>query len=298
MIMRGNERNWTRREWLQAAAAGTMAAAAGTGLRAASRPWGVQIYTVRSMFKSEAAAAFKAIADIGYKELELLSDGLAGHAKLAADNGLVPVSLHIPSGAVMGSGMGAGKSIEALADEAKAAGIKYLVVSYLMPNERTQPGFYAKFIDAMSVAGEKAKAAGLQLGYHNHAFEFEKGPDGVTVLDTMMAKWDRALVKLEMDVFWVSVAGTDPVALLQKYSGRVALMHVKDKEAGTPTETSEMKVPRTAFKEVGSGSLDIRAILKAGEAAGVEHYFVEQDQTPGDPIASLKKSFAFLQQIS
>ncbi len=101
-----------------------------------------------------------------------------------------------------------------------------------------------------------------------------------------------------MDVFWVSVAGSDPVTLLQKYSGRVALMHIKDKEAGTPVETSEMKVPRSAFKEVGSGSLDIRAILKAGDAAGVQHYFVEQDQTPGDPIASLKKSFEYLQTLS
>jgi sugar phosphate isomerase/epimerase len=296
--MQGNERDWTRREWLHAAAAGTLAAAAGVNLRAASRPWGVQIYTVRSMFKDQAAAAFKAIADIGYKELELLSESLAEHAKLASDVGLVPVSLHIPSGAVMGSGMGAGTSIEVVAERAKAAGIKYLVVSYLMPNERNQPGFMDKFIDAMNTAGEKVKQAGLQLGYHNHAFEFEKRPDGATVLEAMMAKWDRGLVKLEMDVFWVSVAGTDPVALLQKYSGRVALMHVKDKEAGTPTETSEMKVPRTAFKEVGSGSLDIRAILKAGETAGVEHYFVEQDQTPGDPIASLRKSFAYLQQIS
>lgn len=296
--MHGNERDWTRREWLQAAAAGTMAAAAGTRLRAASRPWGVQIYTVRSMFKDQAAAAFKAIADIGYKEVELLSDTLAEHAKLAKAVGITPVSLHIPSGSVMGTGMGAGKSIDALIDEAKAVGIKYLVVSYLMPNERTQPGFIDKFVDAMNTAGEKVKAAGLQLGYHNHAFEFEKRPDGATVLETMMSKWDRGLVKLEMDVFWVSVAGSDPVALLQKYSGRVALMHVKDKEAGTPVETSEMKVARTAFKEVGSGSLDIRAILKAGDAAGVEHYFVEQDQTPGDPIASLKKSFEYLQTLS
>lgn len=296
--MRGNERGWTRREWLNAAAAGTMAAAAGVRLRAASKPWGVQIYTVRSMFKDQAAAAFKAIADIGYKEVELLSDSLAAHAALAKENGIAPVSLHIPSGAVTGTGMGAGTSLDKLVEDAKGAGIKYLVVSYLMPNERSQPGFIDKFIDAMGTAGEKVKAAGLQLGYHNHAFEFEKRPDGATVLEAMMAKWDRGTVKLEMDVFWVSVAGSDPVALLQKYSGRVALMHVKDKEAGTPVETSEMKVPRTAFKEVGSGSLDIRAILKAGEAAGVEHYFVEQDQTPGDPIASLRKSFEYLQKLS
>src|SRR4051812_9132509 len=80
--------------------------------------------------------------------------------------------------------------------------------------------------------------------------------------------------------------------------GRVALVHLKDKAAGVPAETNEAKVAATTFKEVGSGSLDFRAILKAADAAGVEHYFVEQDQTPGDPVASLKKSYDYLQQLA
>jgi sugar phosphate isomerase/epimerase len=309
--MRANEREWTRREWLQAAAAGTMAAAAGSGVYAAGagRRWGVQIYTVRNQLKTDAAAAFKAIADIGYKELEMLADGLAEQAKLATAVGLEPVSLHIPSplvtgdwkpwgGATGGSAPPASYTLESVAAQAKAIGIKYLVVSYLMPNERSQPGFFPRFIDAMNTAGEKVRAAGLQLGYHNHGFEFEKGADGAVVLDTMMAGFDRSLVKLEMDVFWVSVTGADPVALLQKYSGRVALVHLKDKAAGTPVVTNEAKVAPGAFKELGAGSLDLRAIVKAADAAGVEHYFVEQDQTPGDPLASLKQSFAYLKQLS
>jgi sugar phosphate isomerase/epimerase len=150
----------------------------------------------------------------------------------------------------------------------------------------------------MNKAGEKARQAGLQLCYHNHGFEFEKGADGKPVLDMLMSRFDKGLVKLELDVFWVAVTGADPVALLQKYTGRVALVHLKDKAAGVPVETNEGKVAPTTFKEVGSGSLDFRAILKAADAAGVEHYFVEQDQTPGDPVASLKKSFAYLQQIA
>jgi sugar phosphate isomerase/epimerase len=310
--MRGTDREWTRREWLQAAAAATMAAAAGPGLRAAggTRPWGVQIYTLREQLKTEAAAAFKAIADIGYKEVEVLSDRLADSVKLAKSVGLSPVSLHIPSPIVTGDwkpwafALGGAPppppsyGIEAVAAEAKALGIKYLVVSYLMPNERSQAGFYPRFIDAMNKAGETAKQAGLQLCYHNHGFEFEKGADGAVVLDTMMARFDRALVKLELDVFWVSVTGADPVALLQKHSGRVALVHLKDKAAGAPVVTDESKVAPATFKEVGNGSLDFRAIIKAADTAGVEHYFVEQDHTPGDPVASLKKSFAFLQQIA
>jgi sugar phosphate isomerase/epimerase len=309
-----NEREWTRREWLQAAAAAPMVAAAGSSLRAAggTRPWGVQIYTVRDQLKTQAAAAFKAIADIGYKEVEMLSERLAESATLAKAVGLNPVSLHIPSPIVTGDWApwapalkaGGGTppppsyNLDAVVSEAKAIGIKYLVVSYLMPNERSQAGFFPRFIDAMNAAGEKVKQAGLQLCYHNHGFEFEKGADGAVVLDTMMARFDRALVKLELDVFWVSVAGSDPVALLQKHAGRVALVHLKDKAAGVPVVTDESKVAPTTFKEIGSGSLDFRAILKAADAAGVEHYFVEQDQTPGDPVASLKKSFAYLQQIA
>ena len=223
--------------------------------------------------------------------------------------GLTPVSVHIPAPIVTGDwkawgpALGgaappASSGIEAVAAEAKALGVKYLAVSYLMPGERTQPGFFDRFPDLMNTAGEKAKAAGLQLCYHNHGFEFANGADGKPVLDTLMSKFDRALVKLELDVFWVSVTGADPVALLQKHSGRVALVHLKDKAADTPVVTEESKVAATSFKEVGSGSLDFRAILKAADAAGVEHFFVEQDQTPGDPVASLKKSFAYLQQIA
>src|SRR5690606_18420842 len=119
-------------------------------------------------------------------------------------------------------------------------------------------------------------------------------PDGRLPLDVLMSATDPALVKLELDVFWVGITGNDPVAMIGKYGSRIALMHLKDKSAGAPTATQEMQVPPTAFSEVGSGSLDFPAILKAGAAAGVAHYFVEQDHTPGNPIDSLRKSYEYL----
>jgi sugar phosphate isomerase/epimerase len=99
-----------------------------------------------------------------------------------------------------------------------------------------------------------------------------------------------------MDVFWVSVAGQDPVEMLKQYKGRVPLIHLKDKATGTAVQYDE-KVPAATFKEVGSGSLDFLAVLRAAEAAGVKHYFVEQDQTPGDPVDSLRKSYEFLRKV-
>jgi sugar phosphate isomerase/epimerase len=101
---------------------------------------------------------------------------------------------------------------------------------------------------------------------------------------------------MELDVFWLSVAGQDPVEALKKWKGRVALLHLKDKAKDAPHRFAE-NMPAGAFQEVGSGSPDFSAIPKAGPGAGVKHYIVEQDQTPGDPLESLRKSFNYLKTV-
>ena len=107
-----------------------------------------------------------------------------------------------------------------------------------------------------------------------------------------MAETRPELVKLELDVFWVSVAGHDPVALLNKYSGRVPLLHLKDKQKGAPTALEESKVPPATFVPVGSGAVDFKALLAAAPAAGVQHYFVEQDHAVGGtPLEGIASSF-------
>jgi sugar phosphate isomerase/epimerase len=300
--------DWTRREWLQRTAAGTMAAAVGSLRTAAAgtRVLGVQLYTVRDQMKpDQAAATLRAIADIGYKEVEVLHQGMAETTRLAKEVGLAPVSMHIEAPLVTGDwsawaspGSKPAGTLDQLIDEAKPLGYKYLVVSYLMPGERNKPGFFPAFADSMNKAGEKVKKAGMQLCYHNHGFEFEPQADGKRPLDLLFASFDKANVKFELDVFWVGITGADPVALLNEHAGRVALVHLKDKAKDAPKETNEAKVPPATFKEVGNGSLDFAAILKAATSAGVEHFFVEQDHTPGNPIASLKQSYTYLQSLA
>jgi sugar phosphate isomerase/epimerase len=271
----------------------------------------VQLYTVRDQMKEHAAETLKAIADIGYKEVEILHDNAEETVALAKKVGLSPVSVHIDAAIVTGGWALRHEmarkmnwptphemNIEGVIAEATSLGIKYLVVSYLLPGERDEAGFMQSFATQMNEAGRKVKDAGLQLCYHNHGFEFERKPDGSRALDTLMKGFDPQLVKLELDVFWVSVTGADPVALLKEHSGRVALVHLKDKARGAPQTTDERKVAPATFKELGGGSLDFPAILQAADAAGVEHYFVEQDHTPGDPLVSLKKSYAYLQQLT
>jgi sugar phosphate isomerase/epimerase len=154
----------------------------------------------------------------------------------------------------------------------------------------------------MNRTAQSAKRAGLAFGYHNHAFEFGKLADGTRPIDTILESFDPALVRFEIDVFWVSVTGNDPVALIQKLGNRVMMVHLKDKAKDTPVQFNE-NVGRSAFREVGSGTVDMPGVLKAAKAVGVEHYFVEQDfvehdGTPGDPLEGLKKSYDYLSHQS
>lgn len=310
--MSDTQNGWTRRQWLHAAA-GSLPAAAVMGARthAAAPPrLGVQLYTVREQLKTDVQATLKAIAGIGYKELELLGlTDVATLAPMARALGLMPVSTHIPAPLVTGNWEAwadaaratpaSDRTLARAVEVAKNHGIEYAVVSYLQPAERgTTAAAYETFADQLNRAGETARTAGVTLGYHNHGFEFAPLADGRRPIDILLSRLDPALVTLELDVFWVSVTGADPAELLKEHKGRVALVHLKDKSKGAPRETDESKVARTTFVEVGSGSLDFPAILEAARAAGVKHYFVEQDQTPGDPIASLRQSYQYLHGLA
>jgi sugar phosphate isomerase/epimerase len=249
---------------------------------------GVELYTVRNVIEKDPAATLKAIQDIGYAEVEAIYASLEKIWPALKETSLKPVSVHVDTAIFMEGGS---KLDSAIAD-VKQRGFSFIVVPYIAPKDRGGADMFKKLADTLNTAGEKAKANGLTLCYHNHAFEFAP-VGGTTGLEMLMSGTQKDLVSLEMDVFWVSVAGHDPVQLLKTYSGRVKLLHLKDKAKGTPTQYNE-NVPKTAFKEVGSGSIDIPAVLAAADAAGVENYFVEQDATPGDPIASLRKSYQYL----
>jgi sugar phosphate isomerase/epimerase len=249
---------------------------------------GVQLYTVRSVILKDPPATLKGIQDIGYTEVECTYDNLDKMWPALKETSLKAVSVHVDEKVSLAGG----SETDAAMQSVKEKGFRYLVVPYIPVEKRGGEEMFKSLAEKLNRAGEKAKANGLTLCYHNHAFEF--GPiGGTTGLDILMSNTQKDTVSLEMDIFWVSVAGHDPVELLKTYSGRVKLLHLKDKAKGTAKQYNE-NVPHSAFKEVGSGSIDIPAVLAAADAAGVENYFVEQDQTPGDPLASLRKSYQYL----
>ena len=279
----------SRRQFLQSAAA----VLARSPLAAAQlRTLGVQLYTVRTALPKQPAETLKAIRDIGYREIEATYAGLDLIWPTLESSGLKPVSIHLDN-----TLMNAGKEDELARaiDQVKKWGFAFAVFPYLPPAERGGLEKIRVLTDKLNRAGERCHAAGLRFCYHNHAFEFEP-MEGTTGFQVMMDRLDRNLCGFELDCFWVSVAGHDPATLLRELSGRVPLVHLKDKPAAAPVMYKE-SVDRSTFKEVGNGSIDWKAVLRAAASAKVEHYFVEQDQTPGDPIDSLKQSFAFLSRL-
>ncbi len=294
---------FSRRGFLKQAALGGAALSAGRLAMSAGKfknELGFQLYTLRKLFASNPESAFKRLSEGGYSQVEVLRAGLDPMVPMFKNAGLKMVSGHFDTALITG-GPGAallpkGYDWQAAIAQAKNIGLRYMVIPYIAPNERGDLDLYKRLADQFNKAGESCKGAGLSLCYHNHAFEFE--PLGSQrPIDILLERCEKNLIGFEIDIFWVSVAGIEPAGFLRSLTGRVPLIHLKDKEKGTENAYSEAKVRPSAFKEVGSGILNIPAILDAAAAAGVKEYFVEQDQCPGDPVDSLLQSCKYLRSL-
>jgi sugar phosphate isomerase/epimerase len=283
----------TRRVFLTTTAAGALAIRASAADLAPAK-LGVQLYTVRNLMPAKDDEVLHQIAAIGYKEVEGDHPTLMRVAPILKSVGLAAVSCHIPTPSVVGPGDDKQDFLEKVLTDLKSIGVEYAVVPYIDPKLRTREvfdGFAAK----MNTAGAMAQKFGMQFAYHNHAFEWGQ-MDGKRVFDRMFANTDPKLVQFEVDVFWLTVGGVDPVAFLKEHAGRVPLLHLKDKLADQKVQYNE-NVPKATFKEVGNGNVDFPGILRTARSIGVKHYFVEQDWTPADPIASLKQSFSYVRGL-
>ena len=248
---------------------------------------GVELYTVRNVILKDPAATLKAIQDIGYSELEVVYATLDQIWPAIQQTSLKAVSAHVDGKVLTDQSL-----VEPTLASLKTKGFEYVVFPYLPNDQRGDLDLYKRLAATFNKIGEHAKSAGLTFCYHNHAFEFEP-MKGTMPIQIMLDQTDPSLVFFELDIFWVSVAGHDPVQMLNHHGERVPLLHLKDKQTGFAVQYNE-SVPKSTFKEVGHGSIDIPAVLKAASQAGVKHYFVEQDQTPGNPVSSLGQSYQYL----
>jgi sugar phosphate isomerase/epimerase len=253
---------------------------------------GLQLYTLRNEMGKDAKGTLAKVAAQGYKTVETFGYGNGkwfgmNAAELRATlkaNGLSTPSGHtFPASVFLQSGWEE-KWKPAVAD-AKAVGQEFIVVPWMEEQFRTDINNFKKMAAVLNKAGEICKQTGIKLAYHNHDFEFAPLA-GTNGYDVLLKETDPKLVFFEMDIYWVSKAGKDPLAFFSKYPGRFAMWHVKDMD----------NTPQKNFTEVGSGVIDFKKIFTYAKQSGMKYFFVEQDQCPGAPLDSTAKSIAYLKK--
>ncbi len=267
---------------------------------------GVQLYTVRDLLPKQPLETLQQIAAIGYLEVEMLRSQVKLLTPLLKQVNLRPISLHFETPLLTGNRTAwqhadmppieSGVTFEDCIPLARDHGFQYLVFNYLSPEERLGLDFYRSLADKLNAAAQQCASAGLRFCYHNHDFEFQPKPGGRPI-DVLLERLDKSLVGLEVDAFWVSMAGVSAAAFLDEHADRVQLVHLKDRAKGTPVHYDIATVPNKTYRELGSGDLPLREILQAISRTRATHVFVEQDFSL-EPIRSLRQSYAFLKKES
>ena len=256
---------------------------------------GVQLYTVRDLMKQDFEGTIAKVAEIGYREVEFA--GYFDRKPQQVRAVLERNHLQSPSTHVDYPSLGANwpKVVEASA----TIGHQYIVCPWIDDEVRKQPGGWQRAAEVFNKAGEVSKKSGIQFAYHNHHFEFVK-VDGKFAYDLLLEQTDVNLVKMEMDLCWMTVAGQDPLKYFARYPGRFPMVHVKDVKSvpapekdGTPPAFERVFPVMT---EVGSGVIDWKKIFADSSEAGIQHYFVEHDY-PKDALASITESYKYLEAL-
>lgn len=246
-------------------------------------PIALQLYTVRDQLAEDFEGTVRKVAEMGYEAVELAGDGGLGAEavrKLLDDCGLKIVGSHTGIDALE-------QDLQKVVEDNKIMGNPNVVIPYLAEDRRGDAEAWKALGRHMNDLGRQIKEAGLQLCYHNHAFEFEVEENGAFGLDLLYANADADLVQVELDTYWVRLAGQDPAAYLQRYASRTPLVHIKDMTA---------EEPRT-FTEVGTGIMTFSTIFEAADPDVLHAWIVEQDVCQRPSLESAKISLDNLRQM-
>ena len=269
-------------------------------------PIGLQLYSVRDAMEQDFKGTLQQVKAMGYDGVEfagLFNNSPEQVNAWCKEIGLEPISAHVPLADMLAD-------IDKVIADYKAVGCKYIVVPYVTEERRPGGELFMQMVEEIRSIGEKCKAAGLVLLYHNHDFEFKKLESGEFGLDYLYANVPADLLQTELDQCWVKYSGQDPVAYLQKYSGRSPVVHLKDfyqegEQEGDPyaliglNEGEEKKNTALEFRPLGHGVQDVPSIIAASEAAGSKWLIVEQDQPSmgKTPMECVAMSMEYLKSI-
>ena len=284
--------------------------------------YGIQLFSLPKMLEKDLRGAMKMISGMGYKEIELygpfpfssdsvknewnsitpqlgfegsgfFNRSLSEFHNILNEFDLKPTSAHLDLETLQ-------TRMPQLGEAARVLGLECVGIPLIPADKRTSLDDYKRMADEFNVIGELANKDGLKYIYHNHGYGL-KEIDGIIPLNLIIERTDPDLVFLELDIYWTTAGGANPVDYLNSYPGRYLAMHLKDMkelvyfegDGGTPDEWIELFPFMTT---VGNGVLDIETIVKTGQKLGVKHFYVEQDMVDQPEIA-LKKSIDYLLAI-
>jgi sugar phosphate isomerase/epimerase len=244
------------------------------------QPIGLQLYTVRDLMQKDVKYTLQQVAGVGYREVEfagLFDKNAKTVAKWLGENKLTSPSSHIPLDRLK-------NSLPAVVDECQTLGNEIIVCPWIDESIRKSADDWKRIGADLNKIGDQLSRMGLRFAYHNHDFEFKKFPSGEMGYDILLNDCDPKLVKMEMDLYWITKGGQDPLAYFAKWPGRFPLVHVKDM-AGSGE-----------IVDVGKGKIDWNRIFAKRREAGIEHFFVENDN-PKSPIEDIKVSYDYLSRL-
>jgi len=282
----------------------------------------IQLFSVPKALDTDFAGTIKMLAQIGYKQVEMYGpypfstqaaqdrwnavtpslgfkgSGFFGHtAKEVKDiltqNGMTAPSMHTDLDTLQ-------NAMGKLADAAHTLGATYVVLPAIPDDKRKTPDDYKNMADAFNKIGESAKKEGVKFAYHNHGYGWRE-VNGQVPIKLILDHTDPALVFLEMDLYWTTAGGADPVTLFTTYKNRYRMVHIKDMKekvhfSGDGGDSKQWIELFPYMTSAGSGVLDLKTILTAAKKSGVEYFIVEQDMV-ANPEVALKKSYDFVASL-
>ena len=240
------------------------------------KPIALQTYTLRDAFEKDFLATLQAVADVGYKGVEV--GGFYGRkpdefAQIIKDHGLAITSNH--------GGLPTRETLTEIVDLQRALGSTRLVSGFGPDDLKTVDGCKA-CATKLQTAGDLLKPHGISVHVHNHYWEFHKVEDGRYPYEVLMT--EAPYIFSQLDLYWVAFGGANPVEVLHQYGKRVELVHVKDGMFGE----------KPHFKALGTGQVDLPAAIGAIDPAITQWLIVEQDASDGDMMEDVKTSYAYL----
>jgi sugar phosphate isomerase/epimerase len=251
---------------------------------------GVVSYTYRKDFEKDVPATLDKIKAVGITDIEfsnLFGKTAEELRKLIDERGLKCSSFGVSYSDLV-------NNTAEVARKAKVLGAAYVRVASIPHKGDFTLEDVQKAIDDFNRAGKILKEEhGLTFVYHNHGFEFQPYQDG-TLYDVLVKQTDPKYVSFELDILWAFHPGHDPAQLLTKYGSRYKLMHLKDLKKGVKGDLSG-STPKENDVVLGTGQINIPAVLRAAKKAGVKHYYIEDESDFVD--VQVPQSIKYLQSL-